>query len=67
MNTHTKILNLEASLRVLKNQNLRERQELINNFSKKINKLIEQTPTGDLRNEYTDLNILFNLICETLT
>ena len=28
-------------------------------FSKEINELILKTPTGDLRNTYTNLNILF--------
>lgn len=28
-------------------------------FKNKINNLISQTPTGDLRNELTELNILF--------
>lgn len=33
--------------------------ELANNFRAKINKLINTTPTGELRNELTELNILF--------
>lgn len=34
----------------------------VNAFRNRINKLINSTPTGDLRNEYTDLNILFERI-----
>lgn len=33
-------------------------------FVTKLNGLISQTPTGDLRNDLTDLNILFNLITQ---
>lgn len=31
-------------------------------FNEKINELISKTPTGDLRNTYTELNILFQNI-----
>lgn len=35
-------------------------------FDQKINKLILETPTGELRNELTDLNILFLDIVENV-
>lgn len=36
-----------------------EKRDVINNFRNEINKLIQNTPTGELRNTITDLNILF--------
>lgn len=43
-----------------------EKYELTNQFELKINKLINQTPTGDLRNDLCDLNILFHSIKKDL-
>lgn len=58
-NTTDKIWELEHQIAVLKKKNDRERSELINQFNNKMNQLINQTPTGDLRDELTHLNILF--------
>lgn len=41
-----------------------ERRQHINDFKRIIDNLIMKTPTGESRNELTDLNILFNMIIE---
>lgn len=43
-----------------------EKHKQINQFELLINKLINQIPTGDLRNDLCDLNILFHSIKKDL-
>ena len=45
-----------------KRQVFKENVEHYNTFTNLINKLIMETPSKDLRNELTSLNILFNTI-----
>jgi hypothetical protein len=65
-NLTMKILNMESELKRLQYENSRERMKFATQFTKKIESLINQTPTGDLRNELTDLNILFVAMCDTI-
>lgn len=66
MNTTLQIRNMESDLNRLKNQNSRERMEFINQFNSKMNSLINSTPTGELRNDLSELNILYHAILETI-
>ncbi len=57
-----------TELRTFKSNLKDQKEKYIEQFNNKINKLISETPTGDLRNELTELNILHNSIIEiTLT
>ena len=60
------INNLEVNLKRLKEEVSQEKMKLINEFNKKMNHIINITPTGDLRNEITELNILHQAILETI-
>lgn len=58
------ILNARAALKQLELECTRKRVKLVHAFTDKINGLIAKTPTGELRNELTELNILFISICQ---
>lgn len=45
---------------IYKRQILEENVDLHKKFQDRINKLILMTPTSELRNDLTDLNIIFN-------
>ncbi len=60
------IQNLETELEMLKTQNNIKRYTLIVQFNDKIFRLINTTPTGELRNELTELNILHQAILTTI-
>ncbi len=66
MNTISVIKEMESELNKLKHQNATERFEYIKQFNTKINLLISKTPTGELRNELSELNILYHAILETI-
>lgn len=55
-----------SEIRLAKNEINRSLFFKVNNnsdlFKHKMNELISKTPTGDLRNTYTELNILFQNI-----
>lgn len=42
------------------------RREIIEMFRQKMNSMISNTPTGETRNDITDLNIVFELLIGTL-
>lgn len=52
------------NLKELKQEVFEENQNIYNTFQKTINGVIGLTPTGDLRNEITNLHILFNQFVE---
>jgi len=54
-----------AVIAIAKQDAVIKRYELINLFRKKISLLISQTPTGELRNELSELNILYETILVT--
>ena len=53
------ILDIIDKLKNFKRENTLSNYNTINSFRNKINKLISTTPTGELRNELTDISILF--------
>lgn len=56
---------LEDALKIVttERQNaIAKRYELANSFRNKMNLLISKTPTGELRNELSELNILYETI-----
>lgn len=66
MKTTLQIANMESELQRLKNENSRNRMKCVEEFNKKINQLINSTPTGELRDELCELNILYISILETI-
>lgn len=66
MNLQLEILNRESELQALRNKNSRERVLNVVQFQNKINELIHKTPTGELRNQLTELNLLHLAIMETI-
>jgi len=63
------IMNIEDKIRSKRKEIFNLQQDLITyntkarkEFQDKLNSLISQTPTGELREELTHLNILFNII-----
>lgn len=66
MTTKLEIRNLEMHLQDLKSKISLERLGNVIAFEKKLNELISKTTTGELRNELTELNILFIAIMVTV-
>jgi hypothetical protein len=66
MVNNTKILNLQSELKILSFENNRERYKMSIQFNTLISELISKTPSGELRNKLTELNILHNAITETI-
>ncbi len=66
MTLQLEILNRESELQALRNKNSRERIMNVVKFQNKINELINKTPTGELREQLTELNILHLAIMETI-
>lgn len=64
MANQKQVRELKEQLRKMKAQQAQEKQILIAEWEIKINKLISGTPTGDLRNTFTELNILFLTLAE---
>lgn len=59
MDIANKILEINTLKKELKDHVQNENQEIHFQFETLINKLINSTPTGELRNDLTNLNILF--------
>ena len=57
-------LHQKTLLGIVKGLKIKERQNAAQLFNDKINILINQTPSGNLRNELSELNILFNIVNE---
>lgn len=53
------IQELEEKIKVLQRAKDAERREIIRLFRCNINNIINSTPTGQLRNDICDLNIMF--------
>ena len=66
MKNNQKIKSMREDLRQLEHDNQMEKTRLSNEFREKMETLIANTPTGELRNQLTDLNILHHAIMETL-
>lgn len=64
MNTQFEIRKKEKEIAELKNQLAKDRAGFIAQFNSKMTEMINKTPTGELRNNLTDLNILFQAVVE---
>ena len=56
---------LEEAIKLIETErqnDIKKHHELTNSFRTKINLLISKTPTSELRNELTELNIIFETI-----
>jgi len=63
---YAEILKLENEIIEIKRNFIREKNGHIVKLQELLDKRINETPTGDLRNEFTDINILFNEIVRNL-
>lgn len=64
MKTNYTRTELKKMLAQLDKEHESEKRNAKKEFQKIINQLISETPTGELRNTYTDLNVLFHFINE---
>ena len=62
MNKQAELQELENKANLLRGEIANEKRDHIYLFRKNIDTLICNTPTGQLRNDICDLNILFELI-----
>ena len=58
------IKELRERIKILERGEAKEKYKHVCMFNEKINELINKTPTSELRNDITDLNILFHLIID---
>ena len=64
MNDVQEILNLKSHINGLEQALNRKRVKLSTDFQKQLDDLILKTPSGELRDKLTDLNILFGSIMQ---
>lgn len=62
MENKNKMKELRKQIREIEMIELNKENDLVNEFRNKINLLINNTPTSNLRNDITDLNILFEAL-----
>lgn len=61
MTDKDRIKNLRAEIRTIELKQINEQNDLVTKFRNKMNYMINTTPTSPLRDDLTELNILFEL------